>query len=84
MFANLREVEPALIKVLDLTDCARLQEAYKSFLAFAASDACRLGIILTSHTGWPLQELLALENQELIAWSETLRYTSRVPQGPIP
>ena len=35
MFANLAEVEPAIIEALDLADYAGLQEAYKGFLSSA-------------------------------------------------
>lgn len=68
-FANLREVGPTLIKVLDLTNYTRLQEAYKGFLGL--HDQRRLQAWYNPDKSWPLQELLALENQELIAWAQS-------------
>ena len=73
MFANLAEVAPAIIEGLDLADYARLQESYKGFLSSVPPTP-------DERSCWGLDQLTAMDGEEMVAWLDALKQTSREPR----
>jgi hypothetical protein len=52
-------------------------KSLSGFFVLSPRDARRALIVLASHTGWTLTELLELDGHELMAWLDVLPTASR-------
>ena len=73
LFANLCELEPAVIEELAMADYLKLQEAYKGFFVLTAGECRRAVLALNSYTGWGYDALMDMAADELLTWLQTAR-----------